>query len=172
MHSNITLQLLISMFALTALSHVILYNDTSAAPLDPRGGTNVLNVAYRCGRENSGNQVFEAWAFYTTTQGTNAACNKGQGIQEYHIGRTKRGCNKEPPTWPGGDWAIKPYGGECRYMDNGENPGALWCKDAGGNLVKTANCNREAKADQKKERWVHCGGGWWEMPIVYCEWPQ
>jgi hypothetical protein len=177
MHFNNTLALL-SLFALTALSHVIPSNDTSAAPLNPRGGTNVLNVVYRCGKINANNRRWRSWTFYTTTQGKSAACNKDpkhmEELGDYQWGITDRGCNDEdaaPPPWPNGDMAIKPYGGDCRYMNNNTNPGALWCK-VGGEWVKTANCQREADADAWPQKRVECKKGHYELPTVYCEWPQ
>jgi hypothetical protein len=69
--------------------------------------------------------------------------------------------------WPISTQPLKIDNMECEYKNNGENPGALWCK---GRKDAISCYEEHAKKDKQP---MYCGNGDGEIArrlMAYCEW--
>jgi hypothetical protein len=182
MHTTTLLPLLFALLAPSALSHALLPRGTPPPPplpVTPDGLTNVLNIVYRFGEHTrDDNHKSQAVVIYTSKLNKNAACSGHAPLIVKELGYAALPGSEDasPPTkWPGGEYPIKPYGGECWYKSNGDNAGALWCRHGDG-IDMFASCDREGAADGNVKDvtasgvYQHCNEGYWEMPWTLCKW--
>ncbi|KAH7347071.1 peptidase S8/S53 domain-containing protein [Pyrenochaeta sp. MPI-SDFR-AT-0127] len=136
-----------------------LQND---APLPPK--TKALSIILQ-------NVITEAdninqWLFHLTNQGQSALCRNDKNNKPVYTAPAKSdpGMVDNPPL-PGGIYPIKIDGMDCEYKNNGQNTGALWCKEKNGQAIP---CNADSMMGTKEGK--KCDLGVYEHAVVYCEW--
>jgi hypothetical protein len=133
-------------------------------------GTRALSIVLQrtaTGAPSSGPMTYKnEWLFFQGAKGVPAACRQeGEGWKE-KFGTSGDAINKAP--WPTISMKLsKLHGKECEYKNNGQNPGALWCK---GRPVPI-NCH-EDQAKKNKATLVCVQGSYGieRRPTAYCEW--
>ena len=134
--------------------------DTAATTIElaPRANTRAINIIYRSYTRKS--YYENQWFFYETPVGKSAICRPAdQTIAKFgpYIGYAE-------PRWPAGTFPVRPFGMDCEYKNNGQNPGALWCKGRSGPI----GCKEEDRLASRNGQW--CQSDVWQLPYVYCEW--
>jgi hypothetical protein len=69
-------------------------------------------------------------------------------------------------VWPGGEFKVTPYGKTCNYMNNGTNPGGLWCD---GHKL---DCLRYPGSEMMNRQPVTCANGHNQVGIITCQWHE
>jgi hypothetical protein len=106
------------------------------------------------------------WLFYETDRGVAPGCrDEKDALANAEVGRDSKMIFNAP--WPSITQPVKVDNMECEYKNNGQNPGALWCK--GRNDAITCY-EDQAKKDKDP---TYCRNGPGEIarrPTAYCEW--
>jgi hypothetical protein len=79
---------------------------------------------------------------------------------------------KDQAAWKriGGEHYIKPYGLDCKYMNNGGDAGALYCKEQ-GDYKLTAGCHVDPEMHRTLTQCFDpTGDGRQQMAVAACEW--
>ena len=106
------------------------------------------------------------WLFLLTDQGQSALCSNDKNNKP--VLTTPAGGDPsmvDNPPWPGGSYPFKIDGMDCEYKNDGQNAGALWCKEKNGQAI---SCYADEMKDKKEDK--TCDIGVYEHAVVYCEW--
>jgi hypothetical protein len=106
------------------------------------------------------------WLFYETDRGVPPGCKPEKDARTNPKAGDDGKMIMNAP-WPSITQPLHIDGMDCQYMNNGQNPGALWCN--GRNDAIT--CYEENA--KKEEQPTYCVNGSGEMarrPTAYCEW--
>jgi hypothetical protein len=192
----LTLLSLLALLATPILSSPIAAQDvatTAASPLAKRD-LNVLSIIYSMDtRLRQVNDPLYTWLFYESTYGKNAVCRpRADRKHPYpsfayaphdrltttpvplHTIISGEVYRNEQPAWGriGGEHYVKPYGLDCKYMNNGSNAGALWCKEQGEYKLKTG-CTQDPEMHGTLTRCTDpTGDGRNQMAVAVCQWPK
>jgi hypothetical protein len=135
--------------------------------------TMILDVIYDSANETTN------WLFFTSSSNSSKPatmdkCRKSSPIDmlkgSMQVGKfpAKHDGPKDSyaDVWPGGDFKVKPYGKSCQYMNNGTNPGGLWCDG------KKLDCLRYPGSEMASKKPIDCGKGRKQMPVITCQWHE
>jgi hypothetical protein len=118
-----------------------------------------------------------SWQFFASDYGVSPLCHP---YQEAALSVTIDGPSDiDNPAWPGGSYTLRNLDGmDCDYLNDGSNPGALWCQDR--NEAKPENGEEKKVMISRREedrRWDHkaeiCSEGDLYLahhPVVTCDW--
>jgi hypothetical protein len=106
------------------------------------------------------------WLFYETDRGVPPGCKPEKDSRANQKAGDDGKMIMNAP-WPSITQPLHIDGMDCQYMNNGQNPGALWCNGRNGAIT----CYEENA--KKEEQPTYCVNGSGEMarrPTAYCEW--